>query len=379
MITHCSVYSTQHAAEFQVCRTDDLSLYAAHVYAFLESATHACPTRAALEIDGLKITYEELSSKIGICASCFMTLGIEPGDVVLFSMSCSSSLIIALLAALRLGAKICLLPENISVLRLRAIQKSLSIALLVHDETPNVGLDVCGFHVQSVTYSALISRSVSSCAADIYPSAFLSAAQVLISYDSNKGFYPLEFSQSVFLKMLHEMDDIVPAQQSSERMLMKAFFTNPLFLLDLFYVFMRQSTAVFPLHSDTAEACPIKLPVVGTVRGFLEECGWFNVTGLESKGLPVSLGELEYFAKQYPGVIYAKANFSGSSLELHVKLAWDFYPYPFVYAVDLEKLRPASDIDYLAFRLHDFLSRHMWGDLPLRTLVLEADHLDSVV
>ncbi len=370
-----SVYLTKPTSEFRICRTEDILLYATHLYAFLDSAAYASPGRVALEIGSASITYEALVAKVNLCASSYMSLGIEPGDTIVFSMSHSLALVVSMLAALKVGAKLCVLPENISVLRLRAIQYSTPIALLVYRYTQTIELDVRTFHVQSISYQGLMERSVYSNATAFYPHAHISAGQIIMAYDDSHTWRPVEFSQAIFLKMLHEIDDILPSQHAGEKMLMTAPATKPLFLLELFYVFMRQATAILekPAGSKSAVEYPIKLPLIGAVRLFLEKSGWIKpcVTGLELQGLCASLGEIEYFARQYPGVSYAKADFFEQGLVLRVKFAWDFYPYPSVHFADMNNMKPASDIDRLVLRLHEFLSQHFWHALPLSVIVLE--------
>jgi len=380
MMPQSSVYITPSLSEFKCCRTDDISLYAINLYSFLESAVYSCPLRIALEMGDRKMTYADLSREIDKCIGGYVSLGIEPGDVILFSMSYSLSLIVALLAALKIGGKICLLPQQMSVLRLQGIQSSVSIALLVHDDASNLTLDIYAFHVHSINYHVLMSKSLSPLiTSERFTANMSSSAQILLGYAVDKGFYPIEFPQSVFLKMLHEVDDLVPGHQSSERMLISTYFTQPLFLLEVFYVFMRQSTAVFSgfiADNELSDRPSIRLPLIGTVRIFLEESGWVKpcLTGIQLNGLCISLAEIEYFAKQYPGVTHATASFSGSNLILKVRLSSSFYPYLFVYSIELDKLVPVSQLDQLAVRLSDFLSQHLWGRIFLHTLILEADH-----
>lgn len=376
-ISYHSVYKTQSITSFQVCRTDDISLYAVHLYDFFESAAFASPSRIALETAHQKITYEALNAKIAACASGLITMGVEPGDFLLFSMKNSLELIVCVLAAFKLGARFCILPEDISALRLQIIQGSLSFALLVHNKAKASEFDMCHFHVRSVSYQEIVENGVYSIGAeDVYMNSSASATQIMVSYDEQRGFYSTEFPQAVFLKMLSELDDVLPAQQSGERMLITTQVTQPLFLLELFCVFMRQSTVVFDqsLASDFSEY-PITLPHIGAVRLFLQTLGWMKScsTGIEIKGLCISLSELEYFAKQYPGVSYARANISEEGLELHVKFSWNFYPYPLAHRVCLTDLgMPQTDKDRLALRLSHFMSQHLW-DVPLKSLVLQPE------
>jgi hypothetical protein len=376
-INYHSVYLTQPTADFQVCHTDDISLYASHLYAFFDSATYACSSRVALEFGNVKITYQALNGKINLCAAGYLALGIEPGDLIVFSMEHSLALVVSILAALKIGAKICLFPKNMSAFRLREMQRSTSVALLVQYESQKAEWDIFGFHVPSISYQALMEKSIYSNVVSFYPNAFVSAAQVIFSYDAEKGLHSVEFPQTVFLKMLHELDDVVPAQQVSERMLITTPITQPLFLLELFYVFMRQSTAIFEQQpaSQHLTQFPIRLPLVGAVRLFLEKAGWMTkscTTSLELQGLSVSFKEMEYFARQYPGVLQAQASFCEHGLELRVKFSWDFYPHPFVHAVDLQQNQsPSSDVARLASRLCHFMSQHLWGELPFSRIVLE--------
>lgn len=380
MIPQSSIGFTPYLTEFKSCRTDDISLYAINLYSFLESAVYYCPSAIALEMGDRKMTYAELAREIDRCITGYVSLGVESGDVILFSMSSSLSLIVAVLAALKMGGKICLLPAHVSVLRLQGVQSSLSIALLVHDEASNLALDIYAFHVHSINYNLLMSKNPSPLmTSERFKANMLSSAQILIAYAVDKGFYPIEFSQSIFLKILHEVDDLVPADQSSERMLITTHFTQPLFLLEIFYVFMRKSTAVFTdfvPDNHLRDQSSIRLPLIGAARVFLETSAWVKpcLTGIQLNGLSISLAEIEYFTKQYPGVTDATASFSGTNVVLKVRLSSNFYPYLFVYSVEVEKLVPVSQIDQLALRLCDFLSQHLWSKLFLHTLILEADH-----
>ena len=357
-ISYRGVYLTPSTSDYQACRLSDISLYANHLYALFESSSYACPSNIALEISNEKISYEALSGKVNLCAAGFQALGAEQGDVIVFSLEKSVSLIVAMLAALKIGAKICVLPQTISALRLRAIQHAMPIAFLMN--TSGLSLGQCdvsdAFVPRTVSYEQVMSAGLHGGSMTVDSHAFATAAQLIINYDSKKGLYPVEFPQSYFLKSISQLEDIFPASQPDQQIVTVAAVTQTKFLLDLFYAFSRQFTCVL---SD-------KMNVIATLQEHSRE--------IDIQGLQVSLSEIEYFARQYPGVAHATASISAEGLELIVCFSWDFYSAlnsQRVTATDL--ISPKNDSERLACRLFYFLAQHLWDELPVKAIVLQPE------
>lgn len=358
-ISYRGVYLTPATSDYHACRLSDVSLYARHLYALFESSSYACPSSIALEMGAEKISYETLSGKVNLCAAGLQAMGAEPGDVIVFSMEKSIALIVGLLAGLKIGVKICVLPNAVSALRLRAIQQAMPIAFLVNasgisPDTQSGSSDVYTASPRTISYDYLMASGLHSGYMTVGAQAFRAAAQLVINYDPVRGLYPIEYTQAYFLKAISQLDDVLPAvSQANQKIVTAAAVTQPKFLLDLFYAFSRQLTCV----------------LVDQVKGSVVSHEYSRE--IEIQGLRVSLNEVEYFAHQYPGVTCAKALFSTDGLELQVQFVWDFYPTLVsrcVTAADL--MSPKNEADRLACRLFYFLAQHLWAELPLTTMVL---------
>ncbi len=380
-ISYRSVYLTPSTSDFRTCRLGDVSLYATDLYALFEATSYARPSQIALEVAGEEVTYEALSGRINLCAAGLQALGAEQSDVIVFSMEKSISLIIAVLAALKIGAKICVLPSNLSALRLRAIQQSMSVAF--HINSSGVSLDIqhdatdyYTSSVRTVSYEQVAAAGVHSGSATINRHAVMTAAQLLVSYNAEKGLHCIDFSQDDFLKVISKLDDILPSSEPDQKILITTAITKPCFLLEMFYAFSRQLTCV--LGDNSVGRAPhfagyaLTLPVMNAARLFLDDfVSNMHLKEIEIQGLRVSLDEIEYFASQYPGVRQAKAFFSVEGLELRVQFSWDFYPTPVSRRITAEELKaPQNEADRLACRLFNFLSQHLWSELPIKAVIL---------
>ncbi len=360
-INYRGVYLTPSTSDYHACRLSDISLYANHLYALFESSSYACPSNIALEIANEKISYEALGGKVNLCAAGFQALGAEQGDVIVFSLEKSISLIVSLLAALKIGAKICVLPQTVSALRLRAIQQAVSVAFFVNASgiSPDNHYDVTdiyAFSTRTISYEHVMSSGFHGGSITVAPFAFMTAAQLVINYDTEKGLYPIEFSQAYFLKEISQLEDIFPASQPDQKIVTTASVTQTKFLLDLFYTFSRQFT------------CVIADKINGSVMH--NECS----QEINIQGLQVSLSEIEYFARQYPGVTQATASFTDEGLELNACFSWDFYSAlnsKRVTATDL--ISQKNDAERLACRLFYFLAQHLWDELPIKAIILQPE------
>lgn len=461
------------------CQSSNTAPSVTNLYALFRTAVTIRPSAVAIEMSGSAITYEALHDKVNCCAAGFLALGVEPGDVIVFSMEKSLSLITGLLAAIKIGAKICILPETISALRLRAICLAMPVAVFVSAAGTLPGAEndlrrVIAFSIVFTSFEQLmlLGRSGSSSSRQ-----YLSAktAQIVISYHEAKGIFPIEFEQSAFLKVLSQLDEMLTVCQPGQRMLTATEVTKPRFLLELFYAFSRHLTCVivegvdrwssepqFAAHvlslraaviclnhrswacivnllqkessnlleevaawivldsiavSDAVsvveqlakEVCAysdllemaicsglssraarlhwrclsssplentLKLPILGAARLFLEEYVLLNAYSqeVEVQGFRVTLGEIEYFLRQYPGVTEATAYFSVEGLVVRAHFAWNFYSMAEAQCVTFAKFSmPESDADRLASRVFYFLSQHLWAALPLKAIILQSE------
>lgn len=361
-ISYRGVYLTPSTYDYQACRLSDISFYATHLYALFESSFYACPSNIALELANEKVSYEALASKVNLCAAGFQTLGVEQGDVIVFSMEKSVSLIVGMLAALKIGAKICVLPPVVSALRLRAIQQLVPVTFFINDlgEFPDYNDEVTGMYLapfRSVSYNSLISEGLRGGSMTVPSNAFMTAAQLMLHCDDERGLYVEEFSQAYFLKSVNQLEDVYPSYQSSQKIITTALVTQTNFLIDLFYAFSRQFTCV--LLDKTHDSAPA------------HSCS----REIEIQGMQISLNEIEYFARQYPGVTEVAASFSDGGLELYISFAWGFYSVLTTKRIvtPSELISPKNDADRLACRLFYFLTQYFSVGLPIKMMVLQPE------
>ena len=202
-ISYRGVYLTPSTLDYHACRLSDISLYANHLYALFESSSYACPSNIALATRDEKISYEALSGKVNLCAAGFQALGAEQGDVIVFSIEKSIPLIVAMLAALKIGAKICVLPQTISALRLRAIQQVMPVAFVVNTSgvSPDNHCDVTGvyaFSPRTISYDQVMSLGLHGGSMTVNTHTFMTASQVVIHYNSEKGCIRLNSRKPIF-------------------------------------------------------------------------------------------------------------------------------------------------------------------------------------
>ena len=376
-ISYRGVYLTPSTSDYHACRLSDASLYAHHLYALFESSSYACPSSIALEVAGEKISYEALSGKVNLCAAGFQAIGAEQGDVIVFSLAKSQALIVGLLAAFKIGAKICVLPEEISALRLRAIQHAMPIDFLVNVSgvAPYIQHDTVSLP-RAISYEQLMMAGVQGGSMTVDAHAFMTSAQLIIRYNAVKKLHPVEFPQAAFLKAISQLEDVLPSSQPDQKISMATAVTKPSFILELFYAFSRQLTCVLVDKAPNVETCfaghTIKLSMMNSTALFLEEPVFLKE--IEVQGLRISLDEIEYFARQYPGITQVKASISSEGLELRAQFSWDFYSSLESRSVSAtELLSPKDDVDRLACRLFYFLAQHLWAELPIKTILLQPE------
>ncbi|MES2203629.1 MAG: AMP-binding protein [Pseudomonadota bacterium] len=376
-ISYRGVYLTPSTSDYHACRLSDVSFYANHLYALFESSSYTCPSNIALQIDDEKISYEVLSGKINLCAAGFHALGVEQGDVIVFSLKKSLALIIGLMAAFKIGAKVCVLPEKVSSLRLRAIQQAMPIDFLINASgvAPYIQHDNI-FLPRTFAYEQIMMAGVQVGSINVDTHVFMTSAQLVIHYDAVKKLHPIEFSQAAFLKAISQLEDILPALQPDQKISIATAVTKPCFILELFYAFSRQLTCVFVDKTANVDNCfaghAVTLSMMNSTALFLEEPIFCKE--IDIQGLRISLDEIEYFARQYPGITQVKASVSVEGIELHAQFSWDFYASldsRCVAAADL--LSPKDDADRLACRLFYFLAQHLWAELPIKTIILQPE------
>lgn len=376
-INYRGVSLTSATSDYHACRLSDVSLYANNLYALFESSSYACPSCIALEVAGEKVSYEALSGKINLCAAGFRAIGAEQGDVIVFSLKKSLALIVALLAAFKIGAKVCVLPQEISALRLRAIQHAMPVDFFINAAgiAPYIQHDIVSLP-RTISYDQLMMIGVQGGSMTVDMHAFMTSAQLVIHYEVVKKLHPIEFSQSSFLKAISQLEDVLPSSQPNKKISIATAITKPSFILELFYVFSRQLTCVLVDKAPDDEVCfaghAIKLSMMNSTALFLEEPTFLKEIAVQ--GLRVSLDEIEYFSRQYPGIAHAKASVSAEGLELCVYFSWDFYPSLDARRVEVSDLRsPKDHDDRLACRLFYFLAQHLWAELPIKTIVLHPE------